>query len=57
LPPPDLPASTRAQAAARCVGKVLQVERAHRALEADMELADRAFGQGEDLDAREAQRL
>ncbi|GAK33940.1 hypothetical protein AQ1_01833 [alpha proteobacterium Q-1] len=34
-----------AQASARLVGEVLEIQRPHRALEADMELTDVAFGE------------
>ena len=41
-----------AQAAPGLVGEVLQEERVHRALEADMQLADLALGEGDDLHVR-----
>ena len=37
----------------RLLRQVLEVEGAHRALQADMELRDRAFGQRDDRDAGE----
>ena len=40
-----------AQAAMRLGGKVLQEEGVHRALQADMQLTDLAFRQGDDADA------
>jgi hypothetical protein len=46
-----------AQAAPRLVGKVLQIQRPHRALEADVELADRAFRERQNLHAGKAQAL
>jgi hypothetical protein len=48
---------TPAQTAASLVGEVLEVERPHRTLEADMELADLALGQGDDPHAGKAQAL
>ncbi|KHJ53849.1 hypothetical protein LA66_14700 [Aureimonas altamirensis] len=46
-----------AQAAASLVGEVLEIERAHRPLEADMQFADLAFRQGDDGDAGKAHAL
>lgn len=41
----------------RLGGKVLEEERFHRALEADMQFADLAFGQGNDRNAHERQMI
>ncbi|MNL16723.1 hypothetical protein D3C87_1377750 [compost metagenome] len=46
-----------AQAAPCLVGKVFDVKRAHRALQADMQLADFAFGKRDDADTGEAHPL
>ncbi len=46
-----------AQAPMGLHGEVFQEQGIHRALEADMKLADLPFGQGDDLHAREAQML
>ena len=46
-----------AQTAMGLGGEVLQEQGVHRAFEADMQLGDFAFGQGDDLHAREAQML
>jgi len=44
-----------ALAAPRLVGEVIEIESAHRALEADVEFADRAFGKREHRHAGKAQ--
>ena len=41
----------------RLVGQILQIERIHRALKADMQLTDLALRQGHDLDAGKAKTL
>jgi hypothetical protein len=46
-----------AQAAARLVGEVLQIQRAHRAFETDVELADRAFRERRNLSTGKTQAL
>jgi manganese-dependent inorganic pyrophosphatase len=45
------------QAAARFFGQVLEIERAHRALEADMQLTDLPLREGDDPNSRELRRL
>ena len=45
------------EAAPGLVGEVLEVERVHRALEADVEIADLALADGDELHAEEAQPL
>jgi hypothetical protein len=53
--PPLRPAS--AQAAMRLLCEILEEEGVHRALQADMQFADLALGQGDDADAGKAQPL
>src|SRR5262249_60193790 len=45
------------QTPARLVREILEIKRSHRALQADMELVDVAFGQREDPTARKADPL
>ena len=52
---PSLDSAT--QPAPGLVGEVLQIERIHRALEADMQLGDLTLGQRDDLDAGKAEPL
>ena len=51
------PLDPAAQAAMGLQGEVLEEQGVHGALEADMQLADLAFGEGDDGNAREAQML